>query len=355
MRKHTQNLFAVFLLGMLPQAAHLSEPSADDAIPSATTVPLDVFEGPKGIELAQPAYPKSKQRVGAEGWVNVSLMVDPTGNPYEITVSDSTGTEAFERAAVRAIENSTFQPATLNGQPIDAGHHLKVKFELEGGQPGARPRFISVYQTLNTAIRDQDREEAEAQLEELSALSIHNLYEDAYLNLGRYTYYQRWGTREQQLNALTRAIAHEKKEGYLPSTLFKSALLTSFRLQVALQDFGGAMKTWAKLKDLDLDAEQHASGQRVMDQLLILKDDERAYSVTGMVGPNASWFYSLFKRNFSIEVTEGELAEFKLRCDRSYTFSRYDPKLLYRIAPGDGNCHLEVVGNPGTRFILTQS
>jgi hypothetical protein len=43
-----------------------------------------------------------------------------------------------------------------------------------------------------------------------------------------------------------------------------------------------------------------------------------------------------------------------LRCDRQYVSFAYDPALYYRIDQ-HGNCRLQLIGEPGTRFELIQS
>lgn len=50
----------------------------------------------------------------------------------------------------------------------------------------------------------------------------------------------------------------------------------------------------------------------------------------------------------------GEMAEIKLRCDKKYVFFHYYPEISYRTPQEYGDCQMELVGNPGTRFNLIQ-
>ncbi len=254
---------------------------------------------------------------------------------------------------MRAVERSTFEPASLGGRPIDAGYNLKISFSLEGdGQPGARPGFVRDYRRTVAAIDAGNRAEAEALLEDLA---VKNLYEDAYLNLARYEYFARWGTREQRLHALERAVAHEQEQKYLPAEVFRWALLTRFALEVDLQDFGGALQTAGVLQSQDLTREQAAALQATVRRIHELERDDRSFAVTGRMGSGRSWYISLLKRRFYIDQVEGAVAELKLRCDRDYVLFRYDPQMEYRISENQGDCHLEVIGDPGTTFRLVQS
>jgi hypothetical protein len=76
--------------------------------------------------------------------------------------------------------------------------------------------------------------------------------------------------------------------------------------------------------------------------------------VPGEIITGTSWNYELLKRRFQIEVASGKVAEIKLRCDRQYVFFQFDPKLQYTIGGNDRSCSMEVVGDPGTKFRLTQ-
>lgn len=178
--------------------------AADEAPPAPA--PVELYKEPDGIDLPMPRYPESERRRGGEGWVMLNMMVDPHGKPYEATVADSTGDPAFEKAALAAVEKWHFQPASLNGAPIDAGYSHKITFILTDDPTASRP-FIRLYRELLDAIQAGDRERADSLL---ALMHVHNLYEDAFRGLASFTYYRKWGTEAQQLGALRRAVAGEE-------------------------------------------------------------------------------------------------------------------------------------------------
>ena len=67
-----------------------------------------------------------------------------------------------------------------------------------------------------------------------------------------------------------------------------------------------------------------------------------------------SWFTRWLKKNFEIEVLQGELAEIKLRCQKNYVLLRYHAEHAYQIPRSYGACAMELLGNPGTEFKLAQ-
>lgn len=145
---------------------------------------------------------------------------------------------------MRALKQSQFQPASLDGMPIESGANYAYSFELQGGRNGARRSFVAWYRKLLKAVQGGDRPAADTALAELEA---DNLYEGRYLQYGRFTYYRAWGTPQQQIRALTRAVGPDESTQFLPDDLMVDALRQLFAIQVELQDFGGALGTAERL------------------------------------------------------------------------------------------------------------
>jgi protein TonB len=68
--------------------------------------------------------------MGIEGVVKVRVLVGENGKPQEITLSKSSGESALDAAAMEAIEEWEFNPATRNGLPIRAWVVVPVAFTL---------------------------------------------------------------------------------------------------------------------------------------------------------------------------------------------------------------------------------
>lgn len=80
--------------------------------------------------MKPPVYPPRCLRMGTEGVVKVRVLVGENGKPQEITISKSSGDSALDRAAMEAIEDWEFNPATRNGLPIRAWVIVPVAFTL---------------------------------------------------------------------------------------------------------------------------------------------------------------------------------------------------------------------------------
>lgn len=320
----------------------------------AEEVRLEVFTGPESKDLKPPWYPRERQRESGEGWVQLNFMIDVSGKPYEIAVTDSMGHPSFERAAIRALKKSSFEPAKLDDQPLDAGHAMKYVFALSGPSAGPRRQAVAAYRRLTRAVEQDEREGAERELAAIEQLRKRNLREDALIDVGKYNYYRKWGSVRQQLQALDRAIAYEASAKYLPEKMFAAAHLSRFSLLVETRDYGRALRAFDTLRTLELDEQTLQALQATVGRIEALRDDERSFSVPGEIEDSAKWDYRLLKNDFAIEDVQGEIAEVKLRCARNYVFFRFEPNIKYHIADNNGPCLLTLVGDPGTVFMLTQ-
>jgi TonB family protein len=324
---------------------------ASTALAEDESVKLDLFTAPKILATPTMPYPSEQRHIGNEGWVQLNFMVSPKGEPYEITVVESTGIEAFEKAAVKMARNWKFEPAKLGGSPIDAGQNMKVVFAITNLENGADDGFVRAYKRLMKAIVADDREKADA---ELAKLRVHNLYEDAFKNLASFHYHVKWGTPEQQILDLRRAIAAEKAPRYLQKTLFAGALENLMILEIRAQDFARALETWEKLRPV-APAKMQQKWEPAIDEIRGLRASDRAYSMSAHILSGTSWHGRLFKNRFEIQVASGEVSEIKLRCDKSYVFFRYEPKVVYTVESRHGSCDIEVVGAHDSKFSLVQS
>lgn len=354
-----RSIWSSFLgaLLVLPTLAEETAQSPSDAKghpdEEPDSVSLELYTPPHSLSRAVPRYPRSALRKGREGWVRLHFMVDPNGKPYEIAVTESAGDDVFHRAAVRALQDSTFEPARFDGQPLDAGHFFYYHFEINSGV-GVRSRFAGLYKSLMNAIREGDRERAETRLGQLAAGQSLNLSEDAYLHVAKFSYYAKWGDKRQQLEALYRAVGHKSADTRLPEELYVSLQRARFLLLVETQDFHRALETFKTLTEYDLEEPVLAALKTVVDKVKAVRLDDTAYAVQGDFGDQFAWSYYLFKDEFLFEDVEGEIEEIKLRCAKDYVFFRFDPDIRHKTARDQQPCHLQLIGDPGTTFKLVQ-
>jgi len=84
---------------------------------------------PVRISGAEPHYTEIARRARLEGVVILRAIISREGLVRDLSVVKPLGL-GLEDAAVAAVENWRFEPATLNGEPIDVIYRVTVRFNL---------------------------------------------------------------------------------------------------------------------------------------------------------------------------------------------------------------------------------
>lgn len=86
-------------------------------------------EGGDGAIHRQVEYPSRARLRGTEGVVVVQFVVEADGSTSDILVVQGIG-DGCDEAAVRAIRRTSFEPATLNGEPVPVQTTLSIGFYM---------------------------------------------------------------------------------------------------------------------------------------------------------------------------------------------------------------------------------
>jgi protein TonB len=81
------------------------------------------------LKTPPPDYPPKALDAGVEGWVEVEFTVMPDGSVQDVSVVGADPPKTFEVAAVKAVSQWTFAPASRNGAPIAAHVRQKIDFK----------------------------------------------------------------------------------------------------------------------------------------------------------------------------------------------------------------------------------
>lgn len=98
----------------------------------AMPTPVPIFQlskMPRFIRQVEPVYPKTLQLQGISGKVKLSILIDSKGKVREIKILKSKHPE-FSKAAIEAINNSSFMPAEINGKSVATRYKTSINFGL---------------------------------------------------------------------------------------------------------------------------------------------------------------------------------------------------------------------------------
>ena len=339
-------LIGIFLLIPVIQAQE-SENETIDTMIAATSLP----EQSPSLE-----YPRGMARLGQEGWVEISFMVNTQGKVYEPTIVDFSGENAFIEKAEEHLLARTFRPALFNGEPVDSSGSIRYRFEMEQATSSASEQFFRRYKFFSSALNKKNFEESKKYLDRLDKGGAKNLYEDAFLNLAHFHYHLETGSNDNiKVFYLKRAVDGDSQEKYLPENVYRAGIISLFQLQVGTRDYQGALETYDRILELQDNEELVAKLESTIQAIKEMKSDQSAYSLTGALNTFGHWELPLLKPSFSLDEIDGKLEEIKLRCERKYVFFAFIQEQQYLIPKSYGECDIELIGDPETSFTLIQS
>ena len=80
----------------------------------------------------KPEYPSQSRRLNEEGTVVLSVFVTAEGMAGAVEIKSSSGFPMLDQSAKDAVKQWHFNPATVDGIPIDESYSLRIPFKLNG-------------------------------------------------------------------------------------------------------------------------------------------------------------------------------------------------------------------------------
>jgi TonB family protein len=113
--------------GLISTVSHLNLPAPPVAIGGPIS-PGKTINEPRLISSTRPVYPVLAKQANVEGDVIISAEIDATG---KVVGAKATGGPMYLRqAAVDAVRNWKYDPATIDGTPTSAQISIKIQFRL---------------------------------------------------------------------------------------------------------------------------------------------------------------------------------------------------------------------------------
>lgn len=85
----------------------------------------------KVVKAAAPSYPRRAKERGIEGYVALEFAIGTDGKAKDVKIMESEPKGTFDRAGMRAVMKTEFQPCMINGQATEvAKAQLKFNFKL---------------------------------------------------------------------------------------------------------------------------------------------------------------------------------------------------------------------------------
>jgi len=106
------------------------------AAPAPAPAPaVAALRPPRAFKTPAPAYPLSARRRRAEGLVLVRARIGQSGLVLEASVSQPSGADDLDRAALETVRAWRFQPGMRGSQAVEAWVSVPVRFQLNAANP----------------------------------------------------------------------------------------------------------------------------------------------------------------------------------------------------------------------------
>jgi len=315
---------------------------------------------PRPLDRANPSYPARALADRKEGWVIVSYVVSPTGSVIEPMIENSSGSEDFETAALRAVQRWKYTPATLNGQPVEqAMVKTRLTFQLHEGdaEQGASSSFIKKYREIGRLIGEGDLQAAEPLIAELEFGERKNLYEDAWFWWLKYVFLDatKATDTDARIESLERAIGYE--EIYLTPDQFVAAASRLVAEHAQAGDLSAAIQMFERLRD-EREARRSDDHERyvtsltpVYERMQQVVGGEQALVMQGKIGQFDYWVHDLLRRSFSLSDVSGRVEAVDIRCARgTRRYTAIPSEATWTIPQSWGDCGVYIRGDIGTTF-----
>ncbi len=308
-------------------------------------------------------FPSREADAGIEGWVEVSYVIKPDGTVGETIIENSSGRKAFERATIKSIQNWLYEPATMNGEPIEQCHtKVRIMFTLEEGprwKRGAKKSFKNHYKRALQLLEKGQLDEAHSKIDEIATRFASNHYERSRLSILRSMFADKQGDMEAKLESLQAAALIDGE--FLEPKVYRTVLLNIFDLQIRFQKYADALKTYASLEHRDIDTETAAQLKQIVNQIDEIRTADQVLAIEGEIGEAREehdgagiWLHTLLRRTAGIEHISGTLERVELRCDWRRIKAKPEKGRAWRIPPEWGDCSIYVFGEPGSTFQLLE-
>ena len=87
------------------------------------------------VDTPPPEYPLEVACQGLGGKVELFVTIGTEGTVTQAETRQSSGQPALDAAALEAVRDWQFRPATYNGQPVEAGIHVPITFNVPPEEP----------------------------------------------------------------------------------------------------------------------------------------------------------------------------------------------------------------------------
>ncbi|MBT1449805.1 TonB family protein [Glaciecola sp. XM2] len=326
--------------------------------PSDKVTRITSFTPPEVLERPRMRFPTEALRNGAEGWVQMSYVIDEEGKVVDPVVEDFSGHRAFRSSALRALKNTRYTPAMKDGKPTEVCHQ-SIRFDFTiGGATGATRSFVYQYKKAEDLFQNGDIEAAEVLVEKMRDNKNRNRYENAWLwNLDALIAAKK-DDQVRIARSLSRAISSSRSHDEEHKTFsddYKANLYQRlFVARTNLKQYALALQTYDDIKSLPNSDELIKPLQPMLAHIEEVSASDKNIAVAITLDEDDQYFHRLLRNKFAFADIQGELETVEVRCETRREKFTIAEDHIWTIPKSWGNCQVFIQGEAQTTFNLVE-
>ena len=191
------------------------------------------------IEQPEPDFPISER--GREGWTVLDCSINDDGFVVDLSIKDSSGSSAFNEAAIKAVREWRFEPAQ------ERRVNVLLNFVFKRGQVHLSRKFIAHIKDVHESIDEGGLDDALARIAAYRDNEHMGAYELAYSLIAEGRVASVRDDKAEHLRIFRRAIINDGR--WLERDKYLMLLHAVVVLEVQQQDFASALENYVLLTE----------------------------------------------------------------------------------------------------------
>lgn len=193
------------------------------------------------VEYPLPEFPKSELVRGKEGWVLLRYTVLGDGTIFSPIIEASSGSEAFEEAALEAVAKWRYVPGD------ERSDRVLMNFVFERRHPYVSKKFVLRSLKLHQAIAKGQFDDARRRIEKIRDNDDLTAFELAYTYIAEGRLHGETGDKFGQLTAFRTAMINDGR--WLDRDDYLKLLYAAVVLELQLDDYSTAIRDYQRLTE----------------------------------------------------------------------------------------------------------
>lgn len=312
------------------------------------------YVGPIPIERVVPTYPRKGLENHHEAVVMMEFVVDESGRAKDFQVAHNSGDVLFEHAAKRAVEQWQFEPATLDGEPIQSFPVVQsLIFEVTNAKNGVDATFSRRYDKATEFLETVQLDKAEKLIEQFFTSGRLTLRELGFAKFLEARFFAASGRQDEQLRNLR--LIEDLLSNSVPPAVRINVLADLLVAEYRARNYAEVVHLAQRLPRVEGSVKISEQLAPTIDRIRAVAASDRPLKTEHELGESGRWTGRPLRRGWEIATDASALHQVGAACGNFSIRADYRDGEIFSIPSDWSDCKVTVWGEPGAKFTLLQN